>query len=180
MSLEEQNDLDLEKANNLFDMQNYQASFELFMKLANRNDINAQNMLGYIYWEGFGRNQNESKAIYWWNKASRDGSRYAQFQLADIYIRDNRVKKGLNLLKISAKNEYAEAIYSLGGLYYYGTYVKKDFNRAIELYEKAMLLDHKEATRELMRVIFIKNGFWKTFLISLKLSSKYIISRLKI
>ena len=165
------------KANNYLDIGEYDSAFKSFSKLAKKNYVHAQDTLGYLYLNGYGTAISIENAITWWKKASKNNSTYAQFQLGCLYIRENNISKGIELLEIAKNNNSSDAIHLLAGYIYAGKYYKKDEDEAIALLNRAVLLGHEEAARDLMKLTLAKSGRWKTFLKGIRLSWKMIINR---
>jgi len=168
------------KANNYLDISEYDSAFKSFFKLAKNGHIYAQDTLGYLYLNGYGTSVSIENAITWWKKASKNNSTYAQFQLGCLYIRENKISKGLELLEVAKKNNSADAMHLLAGYMYAGKYYVQNKDEAIVLLNKAVLLGHEEAAKDLMKLTLFESGRWKTFLKGLRLSWKIIINKLKL
>ena len=169
-----------EKANCYFDKEEYQKAFHLFLDLAKEDDVDGQNMLSYMYSNGYGIKQNKAKEKFWLEKSSRIGSYYADHKLACLYLEDNQIGKGLKLLNEVANKEYAESIYLLAGYYYYGKHVEENKDKAIALYEKAIMLDHEDAARDLVgawRIKYVTRR--KTFMPIMKMLFRFMKFRMK-
>jgi len=81
--------------------------FETFKGLAEAGDVDAQYMLGDIYFngiEGFMKNFDRKKSFYWFLKAAEQGHAYAQLAVAKAYA-NGRVdeEKGYGVRKDKAK-----------------------------------------------------------------------------
>jgi TPR repeat protein len=61
------------------------ADNSLFIILAEKGDVNAQWVLGFMYLNGEGMPQNYKQAAYWLTKAADQGFALAQFNLGFMY-----------------------------------------------------------------------------------------------
>lgn len=73
--------------------QRYDEALELVTPLANEGNPQAQNMLGALYAQGWGVEQDFVKAREWYEKAAAGGSPRAYFNLARMYALGNGVEK---------------------------------------------------------------------------------------
>ena len=73
--------------------QRYAEALELITPLANEGDPRAQNVLGVLYAQGWGVEQDFDKSREWYEKAAAGGSPRAYFNLARMYAMAIGVKK---------------------------------------------------------------------------------------
>jgi hypothetical protein len=111
-------------------------------KAADKEHVEAQTTLGFIYHHGRGGvKQDFAKALELYQKAVDKESAEAQNNLGVIYQNGQGVKqdfaKALELYQKAADKEYAEAQNNLGFMYHYGQGVEQDFLEAIKLYHKS-------------------------------------------
>lgn len=113
--------------------------FEEFIIDAIKGNADAQYELGKCYYIGLGTEKNYNKAVDWWLKASVQGNEHATKQLKECYeftthqnIADDQ---DLRLRPISKMSVCAQN--SLAVCYANGKGVKRNYNVAIELFEKA-------------------------------------------
>lgn len=108
---------------------------------AQSGDANAQYRLGYMYANGLGIPQNNSKAVFWYHKAATQGEVTAQNALGTFYTAGLGVPQdyahALYWYSKAAKQNYAAAQYGLGYLYEHGLGVSKNYDRAVHWYRKA-------------------------------------------
>ena len=120
---------------------NYSKAAEIFRRLAELGDADAQNYLGFMYENGQGVKQDYVKAAEWFRKAADQGYALAQYNLAIMYVFGNGVEhddvKAAELYEKAARQGNASAQNNLALLYRYGYGVPKDPAKALELYEKA-------------------------------------------
>jgi hypothetical protein len=83
----------------------------LFEKINNLSELNpsAQNVLGLIYYYGFGVEKNYEKAAQYFKLSSDGGDRYAQSNLSIVYKNGNYVKS-IYYGWMSHKNGYKNAL----------------------------------------------------------------------
>lgn len=69
----------------------------------------------------------------------------AQFDKAYVLIKENKLAEAMKLLKKAAEQKHPEALYVLATSYELGLGIAQDFNKALDHYNKAMLLGHRDA-----------------------------------
>ena len=145
-----------EKGMQAYDSEDYQTAYQEFKESAETGDANSQFMLGTLYYFGYGLEKNESEAIAWFRKSDAQGNTQATEMLNFIKICNEIKAKANNLESIvieKIKNEAAkgnkEAQYNLGGMYYYGLGLEKDYAEAFKWYQKAAKKGHPEAQQAL-------------------------------
>lgn len=115
--------------------QNYQEVFAFYMKAAKKDNIFAQNDVGYMYMHGQGVELNYDKAFYWIHTSAKNGNATAQNNLGSLY-RDGK-GTGINYnasfrwTKLSADKGHAEAQNNLGYMYSRGLGTKKNYSEAL-------------------------------------------------
>lgn len=83
--------------------------------LAERGDADAQYNVGWMYMNGYGLRVNDSLALEWWNKASRQGHVDASFSIGMLYsLGDGEVpknsKKAIDYYLLAVKAGHEDAI----------------------------------------------------------------------
>jgi TPR repeat protein len=69
----------------LYNERKFKEAFEiLFDEAAYKNSAEAQYLIGKMYRDGDGVEQNLENALRWWKKARQNGQRDAAFQMAEI------------------------------------------------------------------------------------------------
>ncbi len=76
--------------------ENYNTSFEWFLRAANQGHAEAQFNLGTIYQRGLGVRQDHTKAIQWFKKSN---SSHSQLELGEIYEYGKGVKQDKDVAK---------------------------------------------------------------------------------
>ena len=130
--------------------------FDFQMKMAEKDDKEAQFKVGEMYETGFGVEQDLAEATKWITKAAGRGHETARFKLLYWDLKKNGMtnsnKINLGALKAKAKQNNPQALYYLGKMYSRGVGVKKNTNNAEEWLSKAALAGVPEAERELVVV----------------------------
>ena len=111
---------------------------EKFIYAADRGCVAAQQYLGYIYYDGFGKiKPNYKKAVKWLTMAAKNGDRDAQWYLGECYKSGKGVKKD----SIKALYWYQKSIES-GDPIFIRDFANevKDKKRALTLYYEALIL----------------------------------------
>jgi len=151
------------KADNLYKQKNYSNAFDIFLDLANNDDMKSQNRIGYMYYNGVASERCLDKAYYWWKKSALKGCSDSQFQIGLSEIENENIEDGIKWIKKSAYNNHIEAVYTLACYYYHGNYVEKNRIESIELYEKASKAGHSKASTALVQAINKTYGKFKAF-----------------
>lgn len=115
--------------------------FEQTLDSAQRGNVEDQNQLAIMYFDGEDLPQNYHKAFEWSEKASKQGNSSAQLILATLYIQGKGVRQDYSLgrkwLLEAASQGNAGAQGYLGEIYEYGTGVRQDKIKAKEWYGKS-------------------------------------------
>lgn len=112
-----------------------------YIKEAEKNNANAQTVLGSLYYNGKDVGKNMKEAVKWFRKAAEQGEPIAQNNLGYCYFYGYGVQKNISLalfwFKKSANKGEVSAMMSLANCYYEGTDIKKDITQAIGWYSCA-------------------------------------------
>jgi len=113
-------------------------AFTEFQKLAKSGDVDASTMLGEMYLDGIGVEQDSKKAYYWIQKAANEGDKEAQYLLGFMYENGIEVKQDItqavSWYEKAANKGDIMAMYNLAFIYKNGTGgVKKDMDKAVSL-----------------------------------------------
>lgn len=133
------------KGLNAFKKKDYSTALQLFEKAALTGNASAQNNLAYMYQQGYGVSQDNTKAMEWYLKSAAQGNSGAQFNVGFIYQEMKEYEKAANWYKKSAQNENMNALNNLGFLYEKGYGVAKNERTAAELYKKSADKGHVRA-----------------------------------
>ncbi len=74
----------LKKAIELFEKDKYEEALPLFREQAKAGNAEAMYYIGMMYYEGWGVEKSQEKAVEWWKKADRRGSLDAKYMLQTI------------------------------------------------------------------------------------------------
>ncbi len=113
-------------------------AFSEFQKLANSGDVDAATMLGEMYLDGIGVEQNNKKAYYWIQKAANEGDKEAEYLLGFMYENGIEVKtnisQAVSWYEKAANKGDIMAMYNLAFIYKNGASgVKQDMQKAVSL-----------------------------------------------
>lgn len=131
---------DLTEALTAFNIKRYEQALAEFSYLADEGDATAYYYLGKMYSQGLGVEQDDQKAIDFYQKAEGSYNIDATYELADILLKDAKDKDdpkfetGLRYLKRAAYAGQPNALYQLGNLYEKGEYVDQDYKSAFGFY----------------------------------------------
>lgn len=81
---------ELEDAKALFEQKKYPEAMKLYAKLANGGNVEAQQLLGQMYWYGEAGAVDDAKATMWFEKAAAKGNKVAE---ASLEIMKQRVTR---------------------------------------------------------------------------------------
>jgi len=108
---------------------------QTILEAALMGDINAQVLLSQAYETGEGVEKDKKLAVLWAKKASEEGSRWADFNLAMMYLdrtwQCSDPKEALRLFKKSSV-EIPNGRTALGAMYMYGIGVRKNYKKAFK------------------------------------------------
>lgn len=141
---------------------NIQTAIKYYTKAANNAD--ALYSLGDIFYEGKdGIEKNVDLAIEYYDKAAKLGEKYSSAILCYIYTTREYVdiKKAIMYADIAAKNEIYDGYFFLGKAFELGIGCEKNFDKAIDFYQKSRKEDREEVQESLLRMYFIKNDYEK-------------------
>lgn len=118
-----------------------QQAFIKYQKLSENNDIIASIILGWMYRDGFGTEENSKKAFELFQNAAKKGYAAAQSNLGWMYLEGQGVskdeKEAVKWFTLSAKQGYAPAQEFLGMMYLEGKIVPKNEKEALKWYKLA-------------------------------------------
>ena len=117
-----------------YEQEDYPRALEIFTRLAEQGDADAQFALGVMYANGKGVPKDASQAAAWYRKAAEQGDAKAQFNLGLMYANGEGVPKdasqAVTWYRKAAEKGHARAQFNLGGMYYNGEGVPKDYVQA--------------------------------------------------
>ena len=101
--------------------------------------------LGRIWRDGLGVIPDDEKAEVWFHRAAEAGHSGAQYALAKLLHKQDRISEAIPWFEQAAENEYPFASYQLGKLNLSGESVSKDTHRAVEYLTNAAEQDCAQA-----------------------------------
>lgn len=137
--------------------EDYDRALEEWRPLAERGNVEAQNMLGYMYRYGQGLSQDFEQARYWYRLAADQGHARAQNNLGAMYRQGLGVpqdyKQALRWFLRAAEQGNGGAQNHLGLMYFQGEGVAKD---EIEAYKWAYLSAQQGVEPALLALEFLE------------------------
>lgn len=115
---------------------NLHKAFILYLRAAERGDVDAMFIVGGLYMKGQGTTVNQAEAFKWLYKAALNGrsSKESQRILAQFFITGKNVpqnySEALRWYEAAAKNGDSEAQSELAFLYFSGKAVDRDYDKA--------------------------------------------------
>ncbi len=132
-------------------LKNPEAVVSWLQSSAHKGDINAQNDMGIMFYNGWlGRKKDVKAAVQWFLKAAAQGSELALIRLANIILSgesmsEKHQKATGKLLKYFAQKGHVESQYHLGRMYYKGIVFEKNRHKALNLLHSAARWGHPKA-----------------------------------
>ncbi len=124
-----------------YDKNDYTQALRLFTEGANAGDPESQTMLGRMYYDGKGVEQDCEKARLWFQKAADQNYGDAYAWMSDIYVEKQcksvDYEKALQLIHKAIELGSIYGINNLGYMYRFGYGVTQDFNEALKWFRKA-------------------------------------------
>lgn len=131
----------LEQSKDAYQRGDYPTALIGFRLLAEQGNVDAQYVLGEMYANGRGTQQDYREAAHWYRKASEQGDADAQFNLGVSYGNGLGVPKdereAVNWYRKAAEQGHAIAQYYLGVRYDNGRGVQQDYREAASWYRKS-------------------------------------------
>jgi len=132
---------DLGLAFTAFSAGQYQAALDRLRPLVERGNPEAQLLLGHMYEEGLGVNQDSAQAVSWFRKSAEQGHAPAQSALGMMFLKGSGVAQDNTIaaswVRKSAEQGDAPAQFMLGSMYAEGTGVPVDDQQATTWFRKS-------------------------------------------
>lgn len=133
----------------------YLKAAEQFREDADKGDAESQFMLGELYCDGYGVEQDYSEAAIWYRKAAEQGHAVGQNNLAWCYYNGYGVtkdyKEALKWYRKAVEQDNAGAKNGLGNCYYYGYGVAQNYKEAVKWYRESAQQEFPKAQYSLGR-----------------------------
>jgi uncharacterized protein len=124
-----------------FDAGDYQAAFKTFQGLADDGDVAAMRNVALMERKGIGTRRDPKAALTLYEYVAALGLATGEYDLAEMLIHGEagapNPQAAVPLLQRAAASHHALAEYQLGVFYEEGRYVKRDKDRAANLYAQA-------------------------------------------
>ncbi len=128
---------------------NKQVALNYIKTAANKGHAGAQVILGMMYAQGHGVEQDDEQAVSWYRKAAEQGHTIAQYNLGWMYRQGRGVEQddeqAVSWYRKAAEQGHTIAQYSLGWMYRQGRGVELDDKQALSWYRKAAEQGHAGA-----------------------------------
>ena len=142
-------ELIMEFANDAENKNQHKEAFGYYKLAAELGNADAQYMLGLLYSNGQGVEQDQREAVKWYRKAAEQGHKSAQFNLGVRYDNGQGVEQdqteAVNWYRKAAEQGHKSAQFNLGVRYDNGQGVEQDQTEAVNWYRKAAEQGHKSA-----------------------------------
>ena len=121
--------------------------FNALKKKVDSGDMHYANSLGYAYEFGIGTPFSIEEAMKYYEMAAKQNNTIGMTNLADLYLRENKLKKAKPLLVKAAEKEHGYAQYLLAMNFFY--YKQENNKEALYWLEKSASNDEPEALYQL-------------------------------
>ena len=121
--------------------------FKLYKKAAKRGHAGAMAILGQFYYNGYGTEPNENKAIKFLKRAARYADTSAQYKLGLIYLTSKTnydLDDAIKYLEKAAKKDDENANLLLGTIYYNNQFAPQNFALADKYLSKSYQQRHPQ------------------------------------
>lgn len=122
-------------ADEAYDNGDYKLAEKKYRKAATQGNVNAQNRLGIMYYNGQGVKKDYKQAATWFLRSALQGNAEGQYSLGALYDSGTGVKRNYVLAAAwyskAAEQGFARAQDGLAALYFKGNGVKQDYAQAV-------------------------------------------------
>lgn len=128
------------------------AYYNLCKMLHERDDIRARMILGMLYAEGVGCEQDTATALALLTSSAAHGNAEAYRRMGDIYVEgkivERDIDKALGCYKDAANLGMTNAYETMGDIFRHGELIQRDVAKAIELYDLGAKEGHSSARQK--------------------------------
>ncbi len=141
---------------------NERKAFTYFRKGAMKGNAVCAHCVAQCYERGFGVQQSYAKALQWYKKHAKTMDGKNSMVAVGNYYHEGRgdteqsYEEAVKWYRKASDRDYSGGHYKLGLCYRDGTGVQKDFNKALEYFEKA--LEHSDPDAEKVLVDLLRQG----------------------
>ena len=140
----------------------FAAALGEFRPLAKTGDANAQNLLGFMYANGFGLPADDQQALKWYRLAAEQGQAKSQYSLGVMYANGIGVPADLaeavTWFRLSADQGDASAQSNLGVMYKNAQGVAQDKTEAARWFHRAAMQGDTTAQHNLAGMYYVGEG----------------------
>lgn len=140
-----------------FDEGDYSRAYEIWLPLAQRDDLAAMRNVALLLREGRGVERDPSRALYFYERAARAGLVAAQLNTAFMYLEGDGIEQDYKTASFwfhaAALAGVPAARYNLGVMYEKGLGVAQDSARALAWYALAARFGHEQALERLTQLV---------------------------
>jgi len=156
-------------ARELWSKKSYNEALDVALRGAKKDHLESQVFVGWLYLTG---EYDIKEAVKWLEISAESGSSVGHYLLGIAYHRLQNYSEALNEFIIASENNYYDADYQIGKMYYFGIGVQKNIETSYQHFLIAKKHGHVFASRQ-VAVILMKGhkGFLniiKGFLLFLK------------
>lgn len=127
----------------------YAEAFSKYLVLSEQGDVQSQIVVGQMYEDGLGVQQNLGQARRWYEAAAERNSLEAQHRLGYMFYQANDYTSAFSWYQVAASRGYLPALWRLAWLYRQGKGVAVDQTKAYSLLEQAAKSGHIFSKRDL-------------------------------
>ncbi len=143
----------LDEAKDAYGRSDYEKAYTELKPLAEQGNADAQCLLGTLYGEGHGVQQNYAEATKWFRSAAEQGHAKAQYHLGVMFDMGEGVSQdyaeAAKWYRSAAEQGLAVAQSNLGAMYGLGLGVPKDYVQALMWFDLAASEGYSEAQKGL-------------------------------
>lgn len=140
-----------------YDKGNYARAYEIWLPLAQRDDLAAMRNVALLLRRGVGVERNPERALYFYERAAHGGLVSAQVNTAFMYLEGDGIPQDYKTASFwfhaAAIAGVPVARYNLGVMYEKGLGVEVDPARALAWYALAAQAGHEQALQRLMLLV---------------------------
>ena len=157
----------LDEGQAAYQAKDYQKALHILKPLAEQGNSQAQAMLGLMYDNGQGVDQDSQEAFKWYLKAAEQGIPVVQHDVGVKYFQGMGVaqnyQEAAKWWELAANAGMSDSQFNLGLMYYRGLGMKTDYPQAIALFRKAADAGHGLAQYSLAVMYAFGQGMDKDY-----------------
>jgi TPR repeat protein len=133
---------------------------EAMNALAERGSLMSLLYIAEAYRTGISGKPDPAQSADWYQRASNAGSAHASYMLGRMYLRTREYFNAKQWFEVGVRLDYTPAICMMGYMYAYGLGVRKDWDKARELLERASAHGHLHAKVFLASMLIRRRWGW--------------------